>query len=70
MKKFKMKHRYFEGVEETFTEETAPDWLTSRNTIEGSTMDYRWFWNDHVLTLEVGESVMTDFQKITRVEIS
>lgn len=51
-----------------FSEATAPDWLTSRNTVRGSTMDNRWFWVDHVLTLQVGESVDTDFQKITRIE--
>lgn len=31
-------------------------------------MDNRWFWNDHVLTLSIGESVDTDFRKITRTE--
>lgn len=49
-----------------FSEANAPDWLTNRNTVRGSTMDHRWFWEDHVLTLRVGESVNTDFQTITR----
>jgi len=31
-------------------------------------MDNRWFWTEHVLKLEVGESVCTDFRKITRIE--
>ena len=31
-------------------------------------MDNRWFWKDHVLTLKVGESVNTDFRRITRVK--
>jgi len=52
----------------TFTEHTAPDWLTSKNTLKGSTMDGRWFWTDHVLTLEIGKSIKTDFSKITRIK--
>jgi hypothetical protein len=67
MKTFEMIHKFFKKMEpERFDEETAPDWLTSRNTIKGSTMDGRWFWNDHVLTLEVGKSIDTDFRTITR----
>ena len=67
--KFKMEMTDFPREEsEFFSEETAPDWLTSRNTIKGSTMDMRWFWNDHVLTLEVGKKVKTDFRTITRIE--
>lgn len=31
-------------------------------------MDHRWFWNEHVMTLQVGQSVDTDFQTVTRVE--
>ncbi|QJT71139.1 hypothetical protein GR11A_00102 [Vibrio phage vB_VcorM_GR11A] len=50
-----------------FTETSAPDWLTSVNTVVGSTMDQRWFWKEHVLTLEVGQHVDTDFRRITRV---
>ena len=64
---FEMTQRFFKGEPERFSESSAPDWLTSKNTIKGSTMDYRWFWNDHVLTLEVGQSVKTDFQIIKRV---
>ena len=54
------------GTVNAFTEDTAPDWLTSKNTIKGSTMDSRWFWEDRVLELGVGESISTDFYKITR----
>lgn len=50
-----------------FTEHDAPDWLTSKNTVKGSTMDDRWFWEKHVLTLEVGQHVQTDFHYIKRV---
>ena len=66
MKTFKKVHEIF-GTEEIFTEENAPKWLTSSDTVKGSTMDDRWFWNDHVLTLTVGSSVMTEFHKITRI---
>lgn len=52
---------------QTFTEATAPDWLTSKNTVKGSTMDDRWFWEGYVLTLRIGQSVKTDFSKITRI---
>jgi hypothetical protein len=50
-----------------FSEETAPDWLTSKHTVKGSTMDNRWFWEDHILKLEVGESKDTDFHTIKRI---
>lgn len=49
-----------------FDEESAPKWLCAGG-LKGSTMDNRWFWNDHVLTLEVGQYVDTDFQRITRI---
>lgn len=51
-----------------FDENDAPAWLTSVNTIPGSTMDARWFWNDHVLKLNVGQHIDTDFTRITRIE--
>jgi hypothetical protein len=67
--KFEMIHRFFKTVPtETFSELDAPDWLTSKNTVKGSTMDNRWFWNDHVLALSVGASINTDNRVITRVE--
>ncbi len=55
------------GRVQVFTEETAPDWLTGVKTIPGSTMDNRWFWKDHVLSLEIGEYVETDFSIIERI---
>lgn len=65
---FEMTHKILAGKPERFTETTAPDWLTSNKTRPGSTMDSRWFWNDHVLTLGVGQSVETEFRVITRIE--
>ncbi len=67
MKAFKMKHKYFTKSETFFTENDAPIWLTCEDTIKGSTMDNRWFWKEHVLTLEVGDTIDTDFQIITRL---
>jgi hypothetical protein len=64
---FEMKDIIADKVVATFDETTAPDWLTSKNTIKGSTMDQRWYWEDHVLTLNVGDSVETDFNEITRI---
>ena len=49
-------------------EDDAPDWLTGINSIPGSMMDNRWFWNEHVLTLYVGESIETPFRTITRIQ--
>jgi hypothetical protein len=67
--RFGIRHNYFpDAAPGTFTDTDAPDWLTGMNTIKGSTMDMRWFWNDHVLTLEVGESIATDFETIIRLE--
>lgn len=68
-KVFEATHRFFKCVDvELFSEDTAPDWLTSADTIKGSTMDNRWFWEEHVLPLQVGKSVKTDFHIIRRVE--
>jgi len=64
---FEMRHKILPECEpEIFSDLDAPDWLTSNNTNAGSTMDCRWFWREHVLTLEVGASVETDFRVITR----
>jgi hypothetical protein len=64
-KQFIMKNLALD-TEKSFSENTAPKWLTCENTVPGSTMDDRWFWEKHVLTLEVGESIDTDFRRITR----
>lgn len=45
---------------EHFTEDTGPWWLTGK--------EYKWFWDKHVLTLNVGETVDTDFRTIERIE--
>jgi len=67
-KRFRMSHLSFNRITEfTEHEDDAPTWLTSRNTVKGSTMDSRWFWEEHVLTLEVGQHVLTDFNRIERI---
>jgi hypothetical protein len=68
VKTFEMHHDIFKDQAPiVFTEDTAPAWLCEGG-IAGSTMDNRWFWNGHVLTLEVGQSVDTDFHRITRTQ--
>jgi len=67
LKRFRMSHDIFDHVEE-FDENTAPDWLTSAKTVPGSTMDSRWFWEEYVLTLDVGEKTQTDCRTIERIE--
>jgi len=62
---FSMQHDIF-GTTIEFTEETRPSWLNYTGP-KGSTMDNSWFWDGHVMKLEVGQSVDTDFQKITRL---
>lgn len=67
--KFEMVHIFFNHLEpETFSELNVSDWLTGCKTVPGSTMDCRWFWKDHVMKIDVGNSIETDFRRITRVE--
>jgi len=65
MKSFSMRHIIFRSID-YFDEDNAPKWL-KYGGLKGSTMDNRWFWNDHILTLSVGESKNTDFHVITRI---
>lgn len=69
MKRFKLTKLWFNDLKEPefFTEETAPSWLCDPKT-RGTTMDNMWFWEGHVLTLEVGQTAETDFSRIERVE--
>lgn len=66
---FEAQHLFLKRAPEIrFSDTDAPDWITSADTIKGSTMDNRWFWEEHVLTLKVGASVKTDFHVITRTD--
>lgn len=64
---FLMEHSVFQTVKDVFPASKAPHWLTSKETIPGSTMDQRWFWERHVLTLKIGQHTHTDFRRITRL---
>lgn len=66
--KFSLIKKFASSNELIFDENDAPSWLTGENTVRGSTMDGRWFWEQHVLKLNVGQSVETDFSVITRIE--
>ena len=64
---FTMSPRFFNKRNpRRFSDMTAPSYL-KRGGRKGSTMDMRWFWDDHVMTLKLGDSVDTDFQTVTRV---
>ncbi len=62
MKTFKTEHLFFNrevSPAQEFTEDKPLSMFTHK--------DFQWFWRDHILTLEISESVKTDFQKITRL---
>ena len=65
-KQFHMTNDIFKSVTH-FDEHTAPEWLRFGGR-KGSTCDMRWFWHDHVMTMEVGETIHTDFNTIERRE--
>lgn len=67
--RFIMQHRFWAGDKPViFSDATAPDWLTSKRTVRGSTTDNRSFWESRVLTLSIGKRVQTDFRTITRIK--
>ena len=57
-KVFKFTHLCFSNETE-YKETELPTWLRDKERL--------WFLNKYVLALEVGESVDTDFNRITRV---
>ena len=58
-KTFRMEHLFFESSPaEQFDECNPPEWLVNDA--------YKWWWIKHVLPLEVGASIKSDFRKITR----
>jgi len=65
LKTFNLKHKIFKTIQ-TFTEDNAPKWLCEGGRA-GSTMDNRWFWNDYVLKLNVGQKIDTDFHVVKRI---
>lgn len=64
--KFRMLNK-FSGNTSEFTDKNPPKWLSEGGRMD-STMDNRWFWEDYVLTLGIGQMVQTDFSEITRID--
>lgn len=58
--KFKITHHISEKSVEYFTEESPPEWLVSK--------EYKWFYDEHVMKLEINESIYTVFRNIKRIE--
>ena len=66
-KKFETWNPVF-GTSEEFTSACPPEWLTREWLVPGSkSHSYRDFWDQKVLTLEVGESVKCYTTTITRI---
>ena len=60
LKQFEMTPLFFsKSSPEIFTEDDPPSWLASKDT--------KWFYDKHILTLEVDQHIDTDFQRITRI---
>jgi len=59
MKRFEMTHNFF-NTSIQFDEDSPPWWLVARG--------YKWLWDGHVLTLDIGNEVIGDFQTIKRIE--
>ena len=60
MKSFEMTHKFFDMKSFIFTEKNPPEFLLSKV--------YRWWWDNYVMKLNVGESVDSDFQSIKRIK--
>lgn len=58
LKRFKFVN-LFHKVAEEFNENELPEWVTHKEN--------KWFLDRHVMKLKVGDSIDTDFQRITRV---
>lgn len=56
---FIIEHKIFRDHFEKFSSDSPPWWLISK--------EYKWWWGNYVLTLEIGEYVETAFRKITRI---
>jgi hypothetical protein len=57
---FSMTHNFFEMPPEIFEESDAPDWLVHKEN--------KWWYDDYVKKLEVGENIKSDFRTITRTK--
>ena len=59
MKEFIAYYLFFSDCIKEFDESNPPSWLLADNG---------WYWRDHILKLEVGQSLKSDFQEILRVK--
>lgn len=59
MKKFSIKHLVY-GTEKFYTEDNLPGWM--------DTEDFKWFRDEYVLSLNVGEMKNAEHLLITRIE--
>lgn len=63
MKKFKMTSRFFSHLPgakpELFTDDDPPWWLVSK--------EFKWWFDNHLMKIEVGQHLETGFQRIERV---
>ena len=58
---FEATHLFFDKAPpEQFPEHEAPSWMTCSEN--------RWWYIRHVITLEVGAHIDSDFQRITRIK--
>lgn len=57
---FELRHKFLGGLERQFTiENNFPDWLLRKENF--------WFFEEHVASLSVGQSIETDHHTITRI---
>ena len=57
---FKMTHLFFKHVPPTiFDEDNLPEWLNHKA--------FRWWYDDYIAKLEIGEHRDSDFQRIERI---
>ncbi len=63
---FRMTMLDFPEQFELFSGDKPPGWLAGGRL--GSTGDNSWFYEGHILPLQVGQSKDTDFRRITRIE--
>ncbi len=65
MKSFETTHLIF-NTKFRFDEDKPPKWLY--NPTAKGTMDQNWFYKDHVLNLDLGQTIETDFHEIRRIK--
>jgi hypothetical protein len=59
MKSFLKQHLFPPYTITIFDEDKPPEYFLSK--------DFKWWYDDYVLKLEVDESISTDFNRVTRI---